>query len=128
MKTTTLPRNLTTQQFFDELYGGDYTPEECEAFLEEEFKKFWGRWSISRQSEEHRRDCWEHEMQIRKKDPKYYYEHLYYGTELEKKWWSEESDQRDFVEQFKECLNYEYDEYEEFMGFLYQEHLEKMRN
>ena len=125
METTTLPRNLTTQQFFDELYGGDYTPEECEEYIEKWFKKFLDFWYISRQSEEHRRDCWRHEKKNRKKNPDYYYKHLYHGTELEKKWWSDESDQQDFVKQFKEYLNHEYDEYEKFMVDLYQEHLEK---
>lgn len=116
--------NLTTEGFFNELYG-DYTQEECEKILEEEFPDFLDLWMISRQGEEHRRDCWEHELKIREKNPDYYYAHMYFGTELEKKWWSEESDKRDFIKAFKKHLNHEYDDYEHFMGVLYEEYLEK---
>lgn len=119
-------RDITTQQLLWKLIGREYTKEDILEFLEMVFQEeFLEKWLSSRQIEEHLRDCWEHELKIREKNPDYYYAHMYFGTELPKKWWSEESDKRDFIKGFKKHLNHEYDEYEGFMSVLYEEYLEK---
>lgn len=111
--------NITTQRFLDELYGG-YTREECEEYIEKEFQEFLDLWVISRQFEEHLRECWAEECKILAEQSTYFYR-----EELKKKWWSEESDRQDFIKAFKKYLDHEYDEYEGFMGVLYQEYLER---